>query len=881
MQPNPIEKRIRELFIHREDTYALQQPKGYLRIEQPLTSEVLKQHLEGKQTVGVYQLDPKTQTAKWICFDVDPERTKDPRQTAFQIAKVSVDAFNKNSVLIEASRYPDPSYHVWVFLEPAMDAKVARFLGQKILRLLVDGSTIELFPKQETVDPNGFGNLVKLPLGLHQVNNLWSCFIDADTGNHLAPEALLDIHGCSLPDKEIERIKEMLDTQQQQVTFQRKDNERAYRGKNPECIEGLLHGVGEGLRNEVCLRLASYYVNFKKIPPEQTERLLKEWNQKNKPPLEKTELQTIIESAVEGEYIFGCDDEVLSPQCRDKESCLLKKDTFDAAIFEEATALLESPRPLEEITKHLDNLIAGETQNKKVLFVLLLSGKTKDPSLKQMILLKGTEGSGKSTLQKIADLFETKSVGRFTAHALDYTDLEGYEILKLQEIGSMDAEAQGVSTIKFLSSDDKGYTVEFVVRDKDTGRFATEQTVIPPITLVSTTTRMVLDPQFMRRVWTINPDESPEQTEAVRKWKINHENEKAEVALGLRKETSYEHSFKVLKCLVQNIKPQKVVIPYPEALLGVLDKENMRVRGDYDKLINLVKLYNFLNGEQEKNGYLIATPESAIEILTEAEQPLTSMMSNLEKRGRDLLKELKQHEYVVEMEERHEVQKHRPIDKHVRDLIARNLGKSEKTIRRYLSEWEAAGYLSSDEKRPKTFNLLYETADLEKKLAGISDKLTNSTILHDNMQKEAQIWLEKRLDKITPVDSVVTATMEKPMIPMPKLEDTTARPILSNANLSPIQTALDERASKEWNSPLIPLFRGDLAATQELEPFFHHCYYCQKPIWTDDWVTNAFTAWNPAHPSCYEAEWMKLKPEVRERLEREQAEQSKRYMKED
>jgi len=819
MQPETIEKRIRELFIHREDTYALQQPKGYLRIEQPLTSDVLKQHLEGKQTVGAYQIDPKTQTAKWICFDVDPERTKDPRQTAFQIAKVSVDAFNKNSVLIEASRYPDPSYHVWVFLEPAMDAKVARFLGQKILRLIAEGKTIELFPKQQSIKDDAFGNLVKLPLGKHQVANLWSCFIDADTGNQLLPETLLDIHGCSLLDKEIERIKELLDTQQQQVVFQRKDNERAYRGKNPECIEGLLHGVGEGLRNEVCLRLASYYVNFKKIPQDQTERLLKEWNQKNKPPLEKTELQAIIESALKGEYIFGCDDEVLSPQCRNPESCLLKKTTFDAAIIEEADVILASTTPLELIGKHLDNIIAGETQNKKVLFVLLLSGKTKDPSLKQMILLKGTEGSGKSTLQKIADLFETKSVGRFTAHALDYTDLEGYEILKLQEIGSMDAEAQGVSTIKFLSSDDKGYTVEFVVRDKDTGRFSTEQMVIPPITLVSTTTRMVLDPQFMRRVWTINPDESPEQTEAVRKWKINHENEKAEVALGIRKETSYEHSFKVLKCLVQNIKPQKVVIPYPEALLGVLNKENMRVRGDYDKLINLVKLYNFLDGEPEKNGYVMATPESAIEILTEAEQPLTSMMSNLEKRGRDLLNELTQFEKVEEdPKTKTERKLHAEIGKKQRETIARKLGKSESTIRRILKEWEVAGYLSSDEKKPKTFTMLYLREDLEKKLAGISCELKTHNLLMDKMRKEAQEWREKRLCKNFPVDSLEANAMEKPMVPMPKLEDVTARQILHNPNLSPIQTTLGEKPSEDCAIPERTIIQEEI------------CPACNKPI---------------------------------------------------
>ena len=61
---------------------------------------------------------------------------------------------------------------------------------------------------------------------------------------------------------------------------------------------------------------------------------------------------------------------------------------------------------------------------------------------------------GKTHLMRIADAFKTKSVGRFTAHALDYSNLQDYEVLRLKELGSMDQEFQGVSTVKFLSADD-------------------------------------------------------------------------------------------------------------------------------------------------------------------------------------------------------------------------------------------------------------------------------------------------------------------------------------------------------------------------------------------------------------------------------------------
>lgn len=43
------------------------------------------------------------------------------------------------------------------------------------------------------------------------------------------------------------------------------------------------------------------------------------------------------------------------------------------------------------------------------------------------------------------------------------------------------------------------------------------------------------------------------------------------------------------------------------------------------------------------------------------------------------------------------------------------------------------------------------------------------------------------------------------------------------------------------------------------EPFFHHCFFCQEPIMTDDWVTDEFTNRKPAHPECYEKQILGVK----------------------
>jgi len=114
----------------------------------------------------------------------------------------------------------------------------------------------------------------------------------------------------------------------------------------------------------------------------------------------------------------------------------------------------------------LDNVICGESENKQAILILLTGSKYKDIEKKSIVILKGTEGSGKSTLAStLSTFFKTKEVGRFSQHALDYTNLEGFEVLYLKELGSMDMEKQGISTIKFLGVDDRGYTVEITVRD--------------------------------------------------------------------------------------------------------------------------------------------------------------------------------------------------------------------------------------------------------------------------------------------------------------------------------------------------------------------------------------------------------------------------------
>lgn len=573
-----------------------------------------------------------------------------------------------------------------------------------------------------------------------------------------------------------------LKEQKKGAWFDREDSTfKPYTGADPYCIRQLLKGVHEGKRNEAAIRLSSYFVNFKQLNPTTSQgawKHLRDWNKLNMPPLNETELKSIYDSAIKGEYNFGCEDSVLKSFCDPEVTCPLRKkqekSEFQKPVFDQETEqrieaavdqICMAENQLEALKPHLDRVLVGEDDVKVPIFVLLLGSKYKAPEFKQIILIKATEGSGKSTLiRNLAEGYKVKDVGRFSAHALDYSNLDGYEILSLKELGNMDMEKQGVSTIKFLSSDDRGYNVEITIKDEATGKFKTETYTIPCITVVSTTTRLVLDSQFERRAWLFSCDESEQQTARIAKWKAQVEREKAEVLLGRRKITSLEFSREVIRRFVAQIKPVKVVIPFPETLSELLGYEVLRIRGDIDKLYVFVKFYAALNVKRlQKLGddVYAVTPQVCMEALRYAEKPLIGMLSKMDERTRVILPVLKTIKDVREKtgergEEYEDIitydVKGSQIDKRVREQIAVKINRSERTVREFFSSLENGGYISSDQKKPKTYTLLYDIEEIEEKLSGISAKFKLADILMDKMAKEAQSWLRIGLEIKTPVD---------------------------------------------------------------------------------------------------------------------------------
>lgn len=317
-----IAKTLLDLFVVRSDTYAEQkEDKSYIRIEQPLTVELLKEHLDGKITIGTYNLD-KENMVKWICFDIDLalENSKEIARLIYQKC-VENERFPLKAVVLEASRYPDPSYHVWVFFGAPIPAYAAKFLGEKILEICRNPK-VELFPKQIKLEEEGFGNLVKVPLGLHQKSKKWSCLLNPETFEPLPTESIFEIEGTFVRDRDIEEIKRIVEDEKPSYWFSREGEEKEpYKGDVPPCIQAILKGIEEGTRNDTAIRLVCFYLNFCKVEPQKALTSLREWNIKNKPPLNEAELGIILQSALRGHYNFGCNDLILKQFCN-RETCL-------------------------------------------------------------------------------------------------------------------------------------------------------------------------------------------------------------------------------------------------------------------------------------------------------------------------------------------------------------------------------------------------------------------------------------------------------------------------------------------------------------------------------------------------------------------------------
>lgn len=284
-----IQLHLRELFVNRAGCYCIQNKDGsYTKIDAPLTHEVLERHLKGSITVGAYQL-AEDNTVKYLCFDFDPEKLDDPKATVERLLNVLFETKEEEpdnarprmwpyAVMLEASRYDDPSFHIWVFFEPRVPAQVARWLGFRCLELAgLNPKQVEVFPKQvELSKDRPFGNFVKLPLGLHRKEGKRSRILNHATFEPLPDETLETFRGLTFSERDLARILSLKSKANVQIKFNLPTTFKPLSAREEEkSVEFLCRYWKEGYRNDLEMCFLGFCLK-KGVAVESARRMIEE-----------------------------------------------------------------------------------------------------------------------------------------------------------------------------------------------------------------------------------------------------------------------------------------------------------------------------------------------------------------------------------------------------------------------------------------------------------------------------------------------------------------------------------------------------------------------------------------------------------------------------
>jgi hypothetical protein len=149
-----------------------------------LSLQTIREHLSGRLTIGIYALNPKTQRSKWVAIDADYEDAlEDLLKLQWELRQDGIEA------ALEMSRRGG---HLWIFADQPLLAQQCRvYIYNLALRLKVPvkggaglAEGIEVFPRQDQLGPDEFGNAIRGPLGVHRATGKRYWFYGADYHLH-------------------------------------------------------------------------------------------------------------------------------------------------------------------------------------------------------------------------------------------------------------------------------------------------------------------------------------------------------------------------------------------------------------------------------------------------------------------------------------------------------------------------------------------------------------------------------------------------------------------------------------------------------------------------------------------------------------------------
>ena len=487
---------------------------------------------------------------------------------------------------------------------------------------------------------------------------------------------------------------------------------KPYRGKDPPCIQALLKGTKEGLRNEYGIRLASYFINFKGYQPKTVrEEILKLWNKLNIPELPWREVDNIIKSAVQGKYVYGCSDPILKSHC-EREKCPLAPKQIAKLLTpeerEKAEKLLADPKLLDYVVQFGRRRLIGEDNTLLINFVVICSGQTRYPI---SCILTGFSGSGKNeSIRAIKPLIPPEWLFEFTTstpEAVKYIPEEFAGTLVIYEIAGMESKTGTLG----LRSVGEGESIEtiFPMRDEETGKMMLGRHKTNARNFITTESDLDIHADLYRRVLKVSLNHSDVLTRRVLAKKLRDAMlpESLRKKLGLEASAKLSYSEKDFQNALRLLDWNVEVIVFPPSSLLQLEKlalkkeQKVALRSQIERILNFIRVLAIIHQRQriiiedkeDGSKFVVASAEDFERAMKILAPSIVETVSRLEKRQSEAL----------------ELIENSTEELWDKNKLAQKLGVSTVTAARILKTLSNLGYLREIQTtRPYSYELIHD-----------------------------------------------------------------------------------------------------------------------------------------------------------------------------
>ena len=292
-------------------------------IREPLTEELVQQHIDGVNGVGAIPIDEENK-CRFGAIDVD---VYDLNQKELQ------DKIQKLQLPLLHCRSKSGGAHLYLFLkEWEQAAEVREYLTE--MSIMLGHSGVEIFPKQDTIitERGDVGNFINMPYFNAEMPQRY-CFDEKGEAMELN-EFLESIDKKSVLLSDLEAIRSTTQT-------------RKHFDDGPPCIRNIFSdGPQSEPRNKLLFFMGVY---CKKKFPDSWQSALEEYNRTLfSPPLPSTEVMSVIKQHEKKDWGYTCKDEPFKSYC-DPSLCVLAKhgisdDAPGAPQVGGLTIMLSEPR---------------------------------------------------------------------------------------------------------------------------------------------------------------------------------------------------------------------------------------------------------------------------------------------------------------------------------------------------------------------------------------------------------------------------------------------------------------------------------------------------------------------------------------------------------